>query len=173
MQLPSNFFPLKNNTNLSKRTIQAIRSLETEIKAIHSQRNRLEINVNDSLLEITKLGNKEIGAFYIDEYDDLVNLLNIVKSVEMLLQNLSVKIDSIRYFQEFVNILDSAMYSTRIIKSDISRIVPAIDSTLYRISNSIIEMKTVLQINETPARRGYELPVTIPEVNIELPVNIR
>jgi len=72
-----------------------------------------------------------------------------------------------------VNILDSAMYSTRIIKSDISRIVPAIDSTLYRISNSIIEMKTVLQINETPARRGYELPVTIPEVNIELPVNIR
>ena len=170
VQLPTNFFSLKKDMDLKERTVQAMYNLETEIKAIHSLRNRLQKNVNDSLLEAVK--SDEPTTHYLDEYDDLVKLLNIVKSAEMLLQNLSVKIDSTQYLQEFVNILDSAMRSVYTIKSDISRIVPVVDSTLDRINNSIMEMKTELKINEI-ARRSYELPVTMPHVNIELPVTIQ
>jgi hypothetical protein len=170
VQLPTNFFSLKKDMDLKERTVQAMYNLETEIKAMHSLRNRLQKNVNDSLLEAVK--SDEPTTHYLDEYDDLVKLLNIVKSAEMLLQNLSVKIDSTQYLQEFVNILDSAMRSVYTIKSDISRIVPVVDSTLDRINNSIMEMKTELKINEI-ARRSYELPVTMPHVNIELPVTIQ
>jgi len=171
VQLPTNFFLLKKDMDLKERTVQAMYNLETEIKAIHSLRNRLQKNVNDSLLEAVK--SDEPTTHYLDEYDDLVKLLNIVKSAEMLLQNLSVKIDSTQYLQEFVNILDSAMRSVYTIKSDISRIVPVVDSTLDRINNSIMEMKTELKINEIAVRRRYELPVTMPHVNIELPVTIQ
>ncbi len=169
MQLPINFFLLKKDMDLKERTFQAMSNLETELKAMHSLRNRLQTNVNDSLMQAMKSDNKELATQYIDEYDDLVNLLNIVNSAEMLLQNLSVKIDSARYLQEFVNILENAMRSVRVIKSDISRIVPVVDSTLDRINHSIIEIKSELKINQLEERRGYELPVTMPQVNIELP----
>lgn len=171
VQLPTNFFSLKKDMDLKERTVQAMYNLEIEIKAMHSLRNRLQKNVNDSLLEAVK--SDESTTHYLDEYDDLIMLLNIVKSAEMLLQNLSVKIDSTQYLQEFVNILDSAMRSVYTIKSDISRIVPVVDSTLDRINNSIMEMKTELKINEIAVRRSYELPVTMPHVNIELPVTIQ
>ena len=169
MQIPTNFFSLKKDVDLKERTVQAISDLETEIKAMHSLRNRLQTNVNDSLLEAMKSDNKEMVTRYIDEYNDLVNLLDIVKSAEMLLQNLSVKIDSARYLQQLVAILDSAMRSVRVIKSDISRIVPAVDSTLDRISSTIVEIKGALQINTATEQQHCELPVTMPQVNIELP----
>lgn len=173
MQIPTNFFSLKKDVDLKERTVQAISDLETEIKAMHSLRNRLQTNVNDSLLEAMKSDNKEMATRYIDEYNDLVNLLDIVKSAEMLLQNLSVKIDSARYLQQLVAILDSAMRSVRVIKSDISRIVPAVDSTLDRISSSIIEIKGALQINTVTEQQHCELPVTMPQVNIELPATVQ
>lgn len=142
--------------------------LETEIKAMHSLRSRLQSTVNDTLTSAMKSDNKELATHYIEEYDDLVNLLNIVKSAEMLLQNLSVKIDSARYLNEFVVILESAMASLRVIKSDISRIVPAVDNTLDTISNSIREIKADLKIKELVMQRD-ELPTVVPEIGVELP----
>lgn len=169
MQLPINFLSSKKDLNLKERTFQAISNLETEIKAMHSLRTRLQSNVNISMLAAMKSGDKESAIHHMEEYDDLVNLLNIVKSAETLLQNLSVKIDSVRYLQELVTILDSAVHSVNVIKSDISRLVPAVDCTLDRIQNSIVEIKASLKINEVMERKGVELPLTMPYVNIELP----
>ena len=166
----SNLFALKKDIDLNERTYHAMSDLETEIKSMHSLRNRLQSTVNDALASAMKSDNKELANHYIEEYDDLVNLLNIIKSAEMLLQNLSVKIDSARYLQEFVVILDSAMISLRVIKSDISRIVPIIDTTLDTISNAIREIKTDLKIKElVKNEKDYELPAVIPEIGIELP----
>ena len=174
MQIPSNFFATKKSIDLKERTFQAISDLETEIKSMHSLRSRLQSNVNDVLLSAMKSDNKELATHYIEEYDDLANLLNIVRSAELLLQNLSVKIDSTRYLQELVTILDSAMGSLRVIKADISRIVPAIDSRLNTISSSIIEIKTDLQIKELfEQSKDYELPTLMPRIKIELPEMIR
>ncbi len=165
----SNFFALRKGIDLKERTYQAMSDLETEIKAMHSLRSRLQSTVNDTLTSAMKSDNKELATHYIEEYDDLVNLLSIVKSAEMLLQNLSVKIDSARYLNEFVVILENAMTSLRVVKSDISRIVPAVDNTLDRISNSITEIKADLKIRELVIKRDYELPVVVPELCIELP----
>ena len=169
MWLPTNFFSLKKDMDLKECTFQAMSNLETEIKAMHSLRKRLQTNVNDSLLRVMKSDDKEFSTCNIDDYDNLVNLLNIVKSIEMLLQNLSIKIDSTRYLQELVNILNNATHSTHVIKSDISRIVPVVDSTLDRIINSMLEIKTELKIKELGERWPYELPIAIPQVDIELP----
>jgi len=165
----STLFTLKKGIDLKERTYQAMGDLETEIKSMHSLRNRLQSTVNDALASAMKSDNKEMANHYIEEYDDLVNLLNIVKSAEMLLQNLSVKIDSARYLQEFVVILDSAMISLRVIKSDISRIVPAVDTTLDTISNSIMEIKADLKIKELVKHEKDELPAVLPEICTELP----
>lgn len=173
MQLPTNFFSTKKEIDLKERTFQAISNLETEIKAMHSLHSRLQTDVNNSLLAAMKSDNKEAAVQHLEEYNDLVHLLNIVKSAEMLLQNLSVKIDSARYLQEFVTILDGAMHSVRVIKTDISRVVPIVDSSLDRISNSIIEMKAELKINEMAQKQDHELPITIPQVKIELPTIIK
>jgi len=170
----SNLFTLKNGIDLKERTYQAMSDLETEIKAMHSLRNRLQSTVNDTLASAMKSDNKELATHYIEEYDDLVNLLNIIKSAEILLQNLSVKIDSARYLQEFVVILDSAMISLRVIKSDISRVVPAIDTTLDTISNSIMEIRADLKIKELiKQEKDYELPAVMPEIGIELPATTK
>jgi len=164
----TSFFTLKKDIDLKERTYQAMSDLETEIKAMHSLRSRLQSTVNDTLTSAMKSDNKELATHYIEEYDDLVNLLNIVKSAEMLLQNLSVKIDSARYLNEFVVILETAMVSLRVIKSDISRIVPAVDNTLDTISNSIREIKADLKIKELVMQRD-ELPTVVPETGVELP----
>ncbi|HLE34995.1 MAG TPA: hypothetical protein VI698_03805 [Nitrososphaerales archaeon] len=164
----TSFFTLKKDIDLKERTYQAMSDLETEIKAMHSLRSRLQSTVNDTLTSAMKSDNKELATHYIEEYDDLVNLLNIVKSAEMLLQNLSVKIDSARYLNEFVVILETAMVSLRVIKSDISRIVPAVDNTLDTISNSIREIKADLKIKELTTQRD-ELPTVMPEIGIDLP----
>jgi hypothetical protein len=165
MQLPLSFS--RKDLDLKERTVQAINDLETEIKAMHSLRNRLQTNVNESLLQAMKSDNKDMATRYIEEYNDLVHLLDIVKSAEILLQNLSVKIDSARYLQELVTILESAMSSVRVIKSDISRMVPAVDSTLDRISNSILEIKDALKINTSNETKECELPLM--QVGTELP----
>lgn len=164
----TSFFTLKKDIDLKERTYQAMSDLETEIKAMHSLRSRLQSTVNDALTSAMKSDNKELATHYIEEYDDLVNLLNIVKSAEMLLQNLSVKIDSARYLNEFVVILESAMVSLRVIKSDISRIVPSVDNTLDTITNSIGEIKADLKIKELVRQRD-ELPTVMPEIGVELP----
>ena len=169
----SNPFMLKKNIDLKERTYQAMSDLEMELKAMHSLHNRLQSTVNDALASAMKSDSKELATHYIEEYDDLVNLLNIVKSAEILLQNLSVKIDSARYLQELVVILDSAMISLRVIKSDISRVVPAIDTTLDKISNSITDIRADLKIKELIKQKDYELPVVMPGIGIELPVTAK
>lgn len=165
-------FTQKRHTDLKERTCQAISDLETEIKAMYSLRSRLQSSVNDALASAMSSYDKEQATRKIEDYDELANLLNIVRSAEMLLQNLSVKIDSTRYLQELVTILDRAMVSLRVIKSDISGIVPAIDTTLDMITNSIVEIRTDLKIEEeeiSVQNNGSELPAVIAEVAIELP----
>ncbi|MEM2760464.1 MAG: hypothetical protein QXU32_08065 [Nitrososphaerales archaeon] len=164
----SNGFLSKKDIHLKERTFQAISDLETEIKAIHSLRSRLKSSVNDSLFAAMKVENKEKSLCYIDEYNDLTNLLAIVRSAEMLLQNLSVKIDSVRYLQELVTILDSATRSVHMIKFDISRLLPAVNSALDMINGTIVEMKDVLRI-DAAKQQSCELPFTIPDVNVKLP----
>lgn len=163
-------FTQRKSTDLKERTFQAISDLETELKAMYSLRSRLQSSVGDALTLAMRSSEKEVTDRQMEDYDDLVNLLNIVKSAEFLLQNLSVKIDSTRYLQELVTILDRAMVSLRVIKSDISTIVPAIDTKIDKISNSIIEIKADLNIEEhTVGNGGYELPEVMPEAAIELP----
>ena len=140
-------------------------NLEDEIMAMHSLQDKLHKHVNDSVLDATKLDNKEFDTHYRGRYENLVNLLEIVKFSEKPLEILSVKIDTTRYLQEFVNILESAICSANAMKSNLVRSVTEVDSTLEKIRNSIMEIKTELNIIEP----NYELPAMVTQVSIELP----
>jgi hypothetical protein len=167
MQIPINFM-FKKDTSLKERTLEAMGSLEIEIRAMHHLRNRLQTTLSNSLT----LGNRDDRPFapnLVGDSENLINLVNIVKHAEVLLQNLSVKMDSVLYLQEFVTILDSAMRSARILKSDVSRIVPAIDHTLDKVSTSLVEMKTELMLYQPP-RENYDLPLVVPKTDVELPL---
>ncbi len=159
----TNLFTFRKDIDLKDKTYQAMSDLETEIKAMHSLRNRLQCTVNDALASTMRSENKELALQSVEQHDDLVYMLDIVKSAEILLQNLSVKIDSARYLQEFVSILDRAMTSLHIVKSDISRIVPAIDTKLDAITNSMADIKAELKIKElVKTADSYELPSVLP-----------
>ncbi len=161
----SSFFSLKKDVDLRKRTFQAMNNLEDEIMAMHSLQDKLHKHVNDSVLDAIKLDNKEFDTYYKGGYENLVNLLDIVKFFEKLLEILSVKMDTTRYLQEFVNILESAICSANAMKSNLVRSVTEVDSTLEKIRNSIMEIKTELNIIEP----NYELPAMVTQVSIELP----
>ena len=165
MHLLPSFFSLKKDVDLRKRTFQAMNNLEDEIMAMHSLQDKLHKHVNDSVLDATKLDNKEFDTHYRGRYENLVNLLEIVKFSEKLLEILSVKIDTTRYLQEFVNILESAICAANAMKSNLVRSVTEVDSTLEKIRNSIMEIKTELNIIEP----NYELPAMVTQVSIELP----
>ena len=151
--------------DLRKRTFRAMNNLEDEIKEMHLLEDRLHKHVNDSVLDAIKLDNKGFDTHYRDGYENVLNLLDIVKFAEKLLQILSAKMDNTRYLQEFVNILESAICSANAVKSNLVKSVTEVDSTLDKIRNSIMEIKTELNIIEL----NYELPPAVTQVSIELP----
>lgn len=157
------------NVELVARTRRAIIELEVELTAIHALRSRLKSSVNDTLALAMKSGSKELAAHYQEEGDNLAALLDIARSAEMLLQNLSIKIESARYLQELVAILDRAAASLRVIKSGISTMMPVLDSTLDTIGSSIAGIKSDLKIQEVLRERTEELPEVTARNATELP----
>lgn len=95
-------------------------------------RSRLESRINYSLSQKQS------------SYQELTKVLELVKNGEMILREMSEKIESARFLEEFVVIMDSAASSVSDIKGDLEQMMPAAEAALEEIHDTIFNGSTGL-----------------------------
>ena len=97
-------------------------------------RSKLESRIN---LALNEKGNN-------DGHQELDRILELVKNGEMILQEMSQKIESAKFLEEFVLIMDSAASSVSSVKSDLEQIVPAAEAALEQMHDAISKVSSGL-----------------------------
>lgn len=72
-----------------------------------------------------------------DEYQELSRVLELVKNGELILNELSGKIEAARFLEEFVTIINGAAESVSAVKSDVENLVPLAESALAKMEDAI------------------------------------
>ncbi len=117
----------KKNASMKERANAALASLQRNAYAMGILRSKLESRINFAL-------NQKGGA---EGCPELTRVLELVKNGEMILHEMSEKIETARFLEEFVVIMDSAASSVRDIKEDLGQMVPAAEAALEEIHDAI------------------------------------
>lgn len=112
---------------MKERANAALASLQRNAYAMGILRSKLESRINFAL-------NQKGGA---EGCSDLTRVLELVKNGEMILHEMSEKIETARFLEEFAVIMDSAASSVRDIKEDLGQMVPAAEAALEEIHDAI------------------------------------
>lgn len=117
----------------------ALRELEASVNSIHSLRNRLLESFEEKFPE------------YRDKrrYRESPDTIDLVSYIENLLLTLHNKIDTITQFYEMVIILERTAKMLNHLKEDMNEMLPTLDLALYDISNSLIEIRSILKIDNS------------------------
>lgn len=124
----------KKNASMKERANAALASLQRNAYAMGILRSRLESRINFAL-------NQKGGA---EGCQELTRVLELVKNGEMILHEMSVKVESARFLEEFAVIMDSAASSVSEIKDDLERMVPAAEAALEEMHDAISKVSTGL-----------------------------
>jgi hypothetical protein len=107
-------------------------------------RNRIESRVNFVL-------NSQGQS---DEYQELSRMLELVKNGELILNELSGKMESARFLEEFVVIINGAAESMRSIKGDMEHLAPLAESALDAMQDVISKISTNLSVPDSEPLQG-------------------
>jgi hypothetical protein len=124
----------KKSASLKERANASLASLQRNAYAMGMLRSRLESRINFALRE-------KGGA---ESCQELTRVLELVKNGEMILHEISEKIESARFLEEFVVIMDSAASSVSEIKGDLEQMVPAAEAALEEMHDAISKVSTGL-----------------------------
>ena len=124
----------KKNASIKERANAALASLQRNAYAMGMLRSRLESRINFIL---SKDGRTE-------GYQELTKVLELVKNGELILHEMSEKIESAKFLEEFVVIMDSAASSVSEIKGDLEQMVPAAEAALEEMHDAISKVSTGL-----------------------------
>ncbi|HXG07166.1 MAG TPA: hypothetical protein VNI77_07565, partial [Nitrososphaera sp.] len=111
----------KKSGSLKERAIAALSNLQRNAYAMSMLRARLETRIN------YMLRHEQGGG---GSCQELTRVLELVKNGEMILHEISDKIESLRFLEEFVMIMDSAASSVSYIKGDLDKMIPAVEAAL-------------------------------------------
>jgi len=125
----------KKNASIKERASAALASLQRNAYAMSMLRSRLESQA-DFLL-------KEDGADS-GSYKELSRVLELVKNGELILNEMSEKIESARFLEEFIMIMDSAAASVSDIKDDMEQLVPVAEAALEEMQDAIAKVSVGL-----------------------------
>ena len=128
-------FGKSTSPTLKERANAALASLERNAYAMGMLRSRLESRISLVLSE-SKGGNNNNK----ESYQELTRVLELVKGGELILGEMSGKIESARYLEEFIMIIDSAASSVSEIKGDIERMVPVAEAALEGMHDAIAKV---------------------------------
>ncbi|HEX6067934.1 MAG TPA: hypothetical protein VFZ05_03955 [Nitrososphaera sp.] len=95
------------------------------------QRNAYAMSVLRSRLE------SRVGASNGDSRQELERVLELVKNGEVILTEMSGKMEAAKYLEEFITIIDSAAGSVGEIRDDIEKMVPIAESALAEIHEAV------------------------------------
>ena len=122
------------STSLKERANTALASLQRNAYAMGMLRSRLESRINFTL---NQKGSTE-------SCQELARVLELVKNGEMILHEMSEKIESARFLEEFIVIIDNAASSVGEIKDDIEQMVPAAEAALEEMLDAISKVASGL-----------------------------
>ncbi len=117
----------RKDSSLRERASVALASLERNACAMAMLRSRIESRA-DFILKSKGGG---------DEYQELARVLELVKNGELILNELSGKIEAARFLEEFVTIINGAAESVGAVKSDVENLVPLAESALAKMEDAI------------------------------------
>ena len=118
----------KKSLTVKERANAALASLQRNAYAMGMLRSRLESRINFILNEN---GGKTEG------YQELARVLELVKNGEMILNEMLEKVESARFLEEFIMIIDSAASSVSEIKGDLEQLVPMAEAALSEMHDAI------------------------------------
>jgi hypothetical protein len=119
----------KKNLAMKERANTALTNLQRSAYAMGMLRSRLESRIDFIL--------NENGGTKSESYHELAKVLKLVKNGEVMLNDLSEKIESTCFLEEFIAILDGAAASVHEIKNDIEQIMPLAEATLQELHDAI------------------------------------
>jgi hypothetical protein len=125
----------KKTASIRDRANAALASLQRNAYAMGMLRSRLESRIN---LILNQNGGRTEGC------QELARVLELVKNGELILHEMSEKIESARFLEEFVMIVDSAASSVSEIKGDLEQMVPAAEAALEEMHDAISKVSTGL-----------------------------
>jgi hypothetical protein len=137
---------LFKNASIKERANAALSGLQRNAHAMSMLRSRLESRINFTLN----------GKAVTDTYQELVRLLELVKNGELILYEMSEKIESARFLEEFIVIIESASSSVGDLKGDLQHMVPAAEAALEEIHEAVSKVSLGL-----PADLPQEIEPTI------------
>lgn len=118
----------RKDSTIRERATVALANLQRNAYAMSMLRGRLESRINFILTENSgKSG----------EYQEMTRVLELVKNSELILNELSGKIESARFLEEFIAIIDSAASSVSEIKIDVENLVPVAETALQEMHDAI------------------------------------
>ena len=121
----------KKNASIKERANAALASLQRNAYAMGMLRSRIESRLNFAL-------SQKGGA----DSQELTRVLELVKNGELILHEMSEKIESARFLEEFTIIMDSAASSVSGIKEDLEQMVPAAEAALEEMHDAISRVST-------------------------------
>ena len=120
----------KDTASISERATVALANLQRNAYAMSMLRGRLESRINFILNEGGRGG----------EYQEMARVLELVKNSELILNELSGKVESARFLEEFITIIDSAASSVSGIKGDVENLVPIAENALSEMHDAIAKI---------------------------------
>jgi hypothetical protein len=115
----------KKNLAMKERANTALTDLQRSAYAMSMLRSRLESRINFIL--------NEKGGAKSESCQELARVLKLVKNGEVMLNDISEKIESARFLEEFIAILDGAAASVNEIKNDIEQLMPLAEAALQEL----------------------------------------
>lgn len=150
----------RNMHDSREKVVSALSHLEMELKSINSLYNRLQRD-----LEVHTIGypSMNCSSDSIDtrlsthvHNDDITALLTLLKTAQLALQNITIRIDALIYLQELLMLLERVMDTLDSIRSDIKRMEQYMQGMMNSIGTSFIESKVEF---------GYSERIELPKID--------
>lgn len=117
----------RKDSTLRERATVALANLQRNSYAMGTLRSRIESRMNFILK----------GSGDTDEYQELARVLELVKNGELILNELSGKVEAARFLEEFIAIIDGAADSVSEIKGDVEQLVPLAETAIAEMSDAL------------------------------------
>ncbi|MEO9294990.1 MAG: hypothetical protein ABI347_05265 [Nitrososphaera sp.] len=137
----------KDSSTIRERATVALANLQRNAYAMSMLRSRLESRINFIMTE---------NAGKSGEYHEMTRVLELVKNSELILNELSGKIESARFLEEFISIIDSAASSVSEIKVDVENLVPVAETALQEMHDAISRISGGLYSAESAEQEHLE-----------------
>jgi hypothetical protein len=116
----------RKDSTLRERATVALANLQRNSYAMGMLRARIE-----SRMDFIMKGGSN------DEYQELARVLELVKNGELILNELSGKVEAARFLEEFIMIIDGTADSVSAIKGDVEHLVPLAENAIAEMSDAL------------------------------------